>query len=342
MQDQEIRISVVIPLYNGSDHIQKCIEELDKQDCLFQFEVFIVDDASTDSSANIVEQQIKGLTHQEYFKLIRSPHNGRAGLARNIGMKASRGHYILFIDQDDYPDTRLLRVLWENSKDGTIDLVSCAVMDHNDRPFYRPELSAEKPLVEDVRKQLIHSYGYVFASLIRRNLLINNRIYFAEKVMFEDCLYNAGIISCVENIQTIKDVLYFRTNNQESQTGSFSSKKLNDRINAVLIYLTSYKKNDKMHVYIKEIELIAFYYIYLSCMFWLITIPKLYQKELFDITLAEGRRLNISWQDVKNTEKRFNGLILKILHMIYCYPLLAYPIRLCGTTLYKILKAAKR
>ena len=170
MSNLPIRISVVIPLYNGSDHIKKCIEQLDNQDCRFPFEVFIVDDASTDNSAEIVELQIKELKQSENFHLIRSPKNGRAGSARNIGIKAATGEYILFIDQDDYPDTTMLRLLWENSKDGSVDLVSCAVMDRYGGPYFRPEISGDRPVSEDVRKQLLQSYGYVFSSLtIREN-----------------------------------------------------------------------------------------------------------------------------------------------------------------------------
>ncbi|MCR5248294.1 MAG: glycosyltransferase, partial [Paludibacteraceae bacterium] len=70
MPDCAVRISVIIPLYNGADHIKKCIEQLDNQDCDFPFDVYVVDDASTDNSAEIVESQMRELVHAEYFHLI--------------------------------------------------------------------------------------------------------------------------------------------------------------------------------------------------------------------------------------------------------------------------------
>lgn len=342
MQTQEILISVVIPLYNGADHIIKCLNNLDKQDCSFPYEVLVVDDCSTDNSAILVENHMQEMQHKDMFRLIRLPKNGRAGAARNIGVKSSRGDYVLFIDQDDYPDQKLLRILWEKSKEGAVDLVSCAVMDRGGEPYYRPEISADHLLTNEERNDIIRRYGYVFASLIKRSLLIDNKINFVENVMFEDCLYNAGVISCVETIQTIKDILYYRESSQNSQTSFFTAKKLNDRIDAVKIYLVNYYTNEKTKKYIAQIEILAFYYIYLSCMFWMLAIPKLYQKELFDKCLSEGKQLNVSWKEVFQYEKGFSKQVLHLLKLIYYAPFMAYPARFCGTTAYKILKAVKK
>lgn len=342
MQTQDILISVVIPLYNGADHIIKCLDNLDEQDCSFSYEVLVVDDCSTDNSSILVENHIQELKHKNMFHLIRLSKNGRAGAARNIGVKASKGHYILFIDQDDYPDQKLLRILYENSKEGAVDLVSCAIMDRNGSPYYRPGISADHLLTNEERIDVIGRYGYVFASLIKRRLLIDNKINFVENVMFEDCLYNAGVLSCVETIQTIKDILYYRENDSNSQTSVFTAKKLNDRIEAVKIYLADYGASEKTKRYLDQIKILAFYYIYLSCMFWLLAIPKLYQKELFDKCLFEGKQLNISWKEVFRYEKGFSRQVLYLLKLIYYVPLMAYPARFCGITAYKILKAVKR
>ena len=342
MPEQSNRISVVIPLYNGSDHIQKCIEQLDNQDCRFPFEVLIVDDASTDKSAEIVELQLKELKHTEYFHLIRSPRNGRAGSARNIGIKTASGEYILFIDQDDYPDTTMLRLLWENSKGGSVDLVSCAVMDRFGKPYFRPEISGDYTISETERKQLLQCYGYVFASLIRRSILIENSIFFAENVMFEDCLFNCGVLSCVKTIQTIKNVLYFRINEEGSQTGSFSVKKINDRIDATLFYLESYRKNEATQRYMDQIKLVAFYYIYLSNMLWIVTMPDLFQKDLFNRVLTEGRKLDVKWSEAKKGGQKVSRNLIPIMHLIYICPIMAYPVRACGAVAYKAIKLIKR
>lgn len=338
----EIRVSVVIPLYNGGDHIMKCIKKLDAQDCAFDYEVIIVDDCSTDDSADLVESRINELHRSEAFQLIRSFQNGRAGAARNIGVKMAKGHYILFIDQDDYPDTKMLRILWENSQEGKVDLVSCAVMDRKSIPYFRPKIDADHTLSQKERSALLKDYGYVFASLIKRSVLLNNHISFPENVMFEDCLYNVGVIASIETVQTINEILYYREDEQNSQTASFSEKKLNDRIDAVKIYLHAFQDNEKIRQYMPEIKLNAFYYTYLSCMFWILAIPNLYTQELFNRCLKEGRAMQMSWKEVIHEDKHFSKPILYLLKLIYDVPIMAFPARFCGTTGYKILKAAKK
>lgn len=337
----DIKVSVVIPLYNGADHIMKCIDYLDNQDCDFLYEVLIIDDCSTDDSADLVEKHICDLQHADFYQLIRSPQNGRAGSARNIGIKTAKGHYILFIDQDDYPDSRLLRILWENSCNGKVDMISCAVKDRNGEVYYRPELNADHDLTAEERKQIFRHYGYVFASLVKRNILINNSLFFPEKVMFEDCLYNAGVIVCVKTIQTIKEVLYYREDDENSQTAGFTPKKISDRIKATKNYLQQFQGNEQIREYMPEIKIIAFYYIYLSCMLWMTVMPKLYTKELFALSMSEGKALKISWKDVFDKEPGINKPILLLLRLIYYVPAVFYPVRLIGTTIYKAIKRKK-
>ncbi|MBR0343407.1 MAG: glycosyltransferase family 2 protein [Oscillospiraceae bacterium] len=337
-----VRISVVIPMYNGADRIVKCIDSLDDQDCGFQYEVLIVDDCSTDESASLVESYIRDLKHGESFRLIRSPQNGRAGAARNIGIRESKGHYILFNDQDDYVDRKCLRVLWENSQDGDIDVVSCSVMDRNGIPYRRPHIGSGLRLTEDERKAIMSRYGYVFASLIKRSLLTDNDLRFPENLLFEDCLFNVGVIACADTIRVIDDVLYYREDDQNSQTASFTPKKLSDRIDAVKFYLDNFRDKAALMPYDTEVRSIAFYYIYLSCMLYLMAIPNLYSDALFDRCLTEGKALNISWKEVLDRETGLSKPILLLLRQIYYRPAIARPLRLCGTTMYRLKKAVKK
>ena len=160
--------------------------------------------------------------------------------------------------------------------------------------------------------------------------------------MFEDCLFNCGVMSCVDTIQTIKDILYFRVNDEGSQTGSFSVKKLNDRIDATLVYLKSYEKNEATMKYMDQIKLVAFYYIYLSNMLWIVTMPGLFQRAFFKRVLTEGKKLNVKWGDVKTGGQKLSRPLMPIMHLIYVCPFMAYPIRAFGMTAYKLMKKKKK
>ncbi|MBF0340145.1 MAG: glycosyltransferase family 2 protein [Magnetococcales bacterium] len=96
-------ISVVIPVYNGADHVLATLESVACQ-TVKPLEVIVVDDGSTDQTCAIVEVFAKdnpGLN----VRLIRSAHQG-PGATRNVGIAAARGHWLAFLDSDDlwYPE----------------------------------------------------------------------------------------------------------------------------------------------------------------------------------------------------------------------------------------------
>lgn len=92
----DLKISVVIPIYNVKDYLKECVDSV-----LFQtvkpYEIILVDDGSTDGSEKICDEFSKE-------KLVRVIHKQNAGVssARNIGIKEAKGDYICFIDGDDY------------------------------------------------------------------------------------------------------------------------------------------------------------------------------------------------------------------------------------------------
>jgi len=89
-----VEISVVVPLYNKKDHILRCLQSICNQ-TFTEFEAIIVDDGSTDGSADLAEQFPDGR-----FRVIRQA-NGGPGAARNRGVRESKGELIAFLDADD-------------------------------------------------------------------------------------------------------------------------------------------------------------------------------------------------------------------------------------------------
>lgn len=88
------RVSVIIPCYNDAASIRRCLDTVRNQ-TLKPFEVIVVNDGSTDESAQVVQAQT-GVT-----KYLEQENRG-AGAARNAGIAAATGDYIAFLDADDY------------------------------------------------------------------------------------------------------------------------------------------------------------------------------------------------------------------------------------------------
>ncbi|MBQ7658598.1 MAG: glycosyltransferase family 2 protein [Butyrivibrio sp.] len=98
-------VSIVVPVYNAANYIEKTIEMVCRQ-TYKDWELILVDDASRDESAQIIENYIKN--QGKRIRLIRKKVNQGAAEARNTGIDASSGRYIAFLDADDVWDPEKL------------------------------------------------------------------------------------------------------------------------------------------------------------------------------------------------------------------------------------------
>lgn len=99
MQNHNIKITVVIPLYNKEKSISKTLESVFAQS-FADYEVVIVDDGSTDGSASVVSRMLAEKRVDERFLLIQKP-NGGVCSARNRGISEAKYDYVAFLDADD-------------------------------------------------------------------------------------------------------------------------------------------------------------------------------------------------------------------------------------------------
>lgn len=102
-------ISVIVPVYNTSAYLARCIESLTSQ-TYRNLEIILVDDGSTDNSGNICDEYA---AHDSRIKVIHKK-NGGVCSARNYGLDAATGSIIGFTDSDDYMDKDMFKILQEN------------------------------------------------------------------------------------------------------------------------------------------------------------------------------------------------------------------------------------
>ena len=100
-------ISIVVPVYNVENYLDKCIETIVKQ-TYKNIEIILVDDGSKDNSGSKCDEW------KNKDKRIKVIHKVNGGLssARNAGIEVAAGKYINFIDSDDYIDLRMIEILY--------------------------------------------------------------------------------------------------------------------------------------------------------------------------------------------------------------------------------------
>lgn len=173
------KVSVIVPTYNRGDVLPRTIKSVLNQS-FKDFELLIVDDGSTDNTKEVVDKFKEQDDRVGYFRY--TPNKG-GNVARNLGIKKSRGRYIAFLDSDDefLPDSlkKRLEVIEELSKN--FGLVYCqATKKILNSEYSTPERGIEKE--ESVLRYLFQEDGSIQTSMLmlKREVLEQNNIWFDE------------------------------------------------------------------------------------------------------------------------------------------------------------------
>lgn len=113
-KNNNILISVVIPVYNGAKYIEQCIESVVMQQC--NTEIIVIDDASTDNIDETMENVMK--KHHIPIIYIKNEQNIGVAETRNKGIMKANGDYVAFLDADDWWEPNKLQLQLELMKNG--------------------------------------------------------------------------------------------------------------------------------------------------------------------------------------------------------------------------------
>ena len=120
-----MKLSVVIPIYNVERWLPACLDSVLDPACE-DYEILAVNDGSTDRSGEIAADY--AARRPDRIRVISTP-NGGLGHARNTGLEAARGDYLLFLDSDDRLAPGALREMTELLGKGGVDLLALSVAD---------------------------------------------------------------------------------------------------------------------------------------------------------------------------------------------------------------------
>lgn len=181
-------ISIIIPVYNTQKYIIDCLDSLVKQ-TYQDFEVLLVNDGSTDASAQIIADYIakNNLTKFHLF----NKENAGVSSARNLGLEHARGKWIAFIDSDDWAEPGYLQHMIEAVQKHPVDFCMAGFLRyyedsgefHNSRSVSFAHNSIDELLPEIIYN---HLYGRLFSTSViaKHGLRFDESIHFAEDSAF--------------------------------------------------------------------------------------------------------------------------------------------------------------
>ena len=247
------KITIIIPVYNGSKHINKCLDSIAKQ-TFKDYVILIINDGSNDDSDAII-QEWRNRHSQISLELI-SQENKGAAAARNKGIALACTEYISFVDQDDIIAPDYLGSYFEAIETTNADII-CGGYTH--------KYTSTKEITR--RVQLKNSSWAKFvvvapwAHLYRTAFLKENPIRFLETKLGEDVYFSLTAYAYTDQITIIPDIGYTWTNNPNSHSNKEQKKVQNDTDPFIL--LNAIDRDIPKTAYITNIQLEYYLYRYI-------------------------------------------------------------------------------
>lgn len=212
-------ITIIIPVYNAADFLERCVLSLLKQTHPFnRIEVLMINDGSTDASGRVCETLAKKYKN---IKTITQP-NGGVSSARNLGLKNASGKYLFFLDADDRLSDNAVEELFgffEKHYD-EVDIVSCLIFNDTNgvlTPHIRNKVITETR-VYDVDTDIYLSQTNI--NVCVKNDGEENILFDTAMKMGEDEKRNNQIIMRKRKIGYCHKAMYYYTRHGESSSGS--------------------------------------------------------------------------------------------------------------------------
>ncbi|MCL2452013.1 glycosyltransferase, partial [Candidatus Saccharibacteria bacterium] len=225
-------LSIIIPVYNASQSIANLVDHVLSQE-FRDFELFLIDDGSTDDSLKI----IRGLAKNDSRITVVHKKNGGASSARNVGLKKMRGKYVMLLDADDDIDPTMISKLVNKITVEKVDLVTCSILFNHIKngkiisstdAYPRPTLTrrADESFITYVVR-LLGTDGRLYNpsnKIYRADLIRKYNLEYEVGLNFgEDLTFNLHYLSVARKIAFIDEPLYIYYFNIAENTSGKSS-----------------------------------------------------------------------------------------------------------------------
>lgn len=252
------KLSVIIPVYNVERYLEDCINSVLKNSCE-NIEVIAVDDGSTDRSGKILDYYAE---QNNRIKVLHKP-NGGVSSARNAGLDAATGSYIMFIDSDDWIEEISFERLVKSASETGAEIILFNMVHRNiekQTSIYDAKIFDDNLLITDEagKRQYIYKeflkgnrLNQVCRCFFKAELISENKLKFDEDLSIgEDLVFLIGASTAAKSILSINDYMYNYRFNSLSSTNVYIASRFNNvkKINSIFQkYLKLWQLDDEEH-----------------------------------------------------------------------------------------------
>ncbi len=189
--------SIIIPVYQVEQYIQKCIVSVMSQSFTKDVECILVNDCTKDNSIIIAKKLLDDYNGDINFQIVNRQYNGGLSAARNTGINEARGEYLYFLDSDDYITPDCIKVLAETALRFPEAQIVQAGAEATTKGFEYLSLKSTKlkEYSEDkryIKREMLmaHYPPTAWNKLIKRYWLLKHNLFFKEGLLHEDDYWN--------------------------------------------------------------------------------------------------------------------------------------------------------
>lgn len=256
MTNSKPKVSVIVPVYGVEAYIERCAVSLFEQ-TLDDIEYIFVNDCTPDNSMKILSEVLSRYPQRkEQVRIINQPENLGAAKAREDGIKAARGEYIIHCDSDDWVYKEIYQLLYEKAIADNYDMVICDWFESDgvNHKIVDQYLNVDADLLPRVLNRSLS--GSLCNKLVACNVY-NSLDFYPSAHMMEDVAYTVQFVCKCKKIGYFERPLYYYYNNEDSicksPDESFCIKRCRqacENIDVILEYLKNCNLDKK---YAKEI-----------------------------------------------------------------------------------------
>ena len=207
----EIKVSIVIPVYNAEPFLEKCVRSLMLQTHQ-NIEYLFIDDASVDKSLYLLKSLIDQFpTRRDQCKIFESEVNKGVAFCRRLGIKNATGDYLIHVDSDDYVSSDFIEKMLSKALDTQSDVVIC-----NFSRVYKDKIEPNSNFQKLERNELIKhlligtAHNALWNKLVRRTIIVENDLYPDDCFrILEDKSISFRVVYFAKKVEYINESLYF-------------------------------------------------------------------------------------------------------------------------------------